>query len=311
MSKRLELEALRADLAAVESIIANLDAEDFVAKLSFEARRDELLHEIKKIDHRADTLASVAIFFQGKPVLGSRAIDAEFASNAVAMYQDIVSKKLAVKETGGLAQRGPIPVRNASKLNIVDIVHGSFGFVLEEDDENGVPLFNSSLRDVVSEAGTVVEKFSSNNDEDFSRELEEIDQRLFSSVKKFYRHLHDNEASIRLVENDSERKIDKYGVERAYRRVMEADVSEDVVQIDGVLLGVTPISRRFDMRRIDVKDVITGKVGPLFSLEYLRRIEKDEQFIGRMWRATLNRKTVVRPGGRETHSYTLVSLDQI
>ncbi|OAN56053.1 hypothetical protein A6A05_19640 [Magnetospirillum moscoviense] len=54
--------------------------------------------------------------------------------------------------------------------------------------------------------------------------------------------------------------------------------------------------------------MIKGKVGPLVSQDYLERIEKDEQVIGRKWQAKLLKKSIDRPGQRTITNYTLLEL---
>lgn len=306
MSKRLELEALQADLALVNLRLSEIDDDDVMGRNSFSARKRHLESQIAAVEHRQGTLARVALVFGGKPVIGARAINAEFATDAVSLYQDLVGKVLSSKENGQLAQSGPIPGKQASRLNITGIVHGSFGFILEEDDQEGIPLFKSCLAEAIDISEEILSTISGQDEAAYSELIERIDPRTFNAIKKFYSHIHGNEAALKIY-TEKVKTFDSTAIERGYSRVNESSIDEDEVLIHGVLLGVTPMSRRFDLR-VDDGSVIMGKVGPSFSQDYLKSLENNKQYIGQRCDAGLLKKLVKKTRGREAVSYTLMSL---
>ncbi|MEO5374573.1 MAG: hypothetical protein H7840_09875 [Alphaproteobacteria bacterium] len=310
MTKKLLKDALLADLSAVNAILSSLQEDDYVGRMGFEARKEEIETELAGLERSRDTLANVALMFYGKPVHGSRSIATEFAAKALASYQDLVAKHLATSETGGLAQRGPTPARQAANLNITGILHGSFGFLLEESDQDGPQLINSSLREAVDKVTDVLDHFAAESEDPFNTSLNEMDPRLFSSVKTFFKILHDDEATMRIVEGEKDRSFDAKAVDRAHQRCQNASIDEQDLTVTGTLIGVMPYARRFELR-IEDTEVITGKVGPIISQEYLNRIETDERVIGRRWEARLFRKSVDRPGQRTQVTYTLLELKDL
>lgn len=307
MTKKLVRDALLSDLAAVQAMLESLPQDDFVARVGFEARKAEIEEELAALGRGRDTLANVALMFHGKPVRGSRSIGAEFAAKALDGYQDLVAKRLATTEWGGLGQRGPVPAKQAASLNVCGVVHGSFGFVLEESDPDSPQLINSSLREAVENVTDVLERFTAESDDLFSAAINEMDTRLFTSIRSFFKILHDDEATLRIVEGEKDRSFDAVAVDRAYQRCQEASISEDAPTVTGTLIGVVPYGRRFELKTSE-GEVIKGKVGPLFSQDYLERIEKDEQVIGRRWQAKLLKKSIDRPGQRTITNYTLLDL---
>lgn len=307
MTKKLTKDALLSDLAAVETMLASLPEDDFIAKVGFEARKAEIEEELSELERSRDTLANVALMFHGGPVRGSRSISTDFAAKALNSYQDLVAKRLATSEWGGLGQRGPVPAKQAASLNICGVVHGSFGFVLEEDDPDSPQLINSSLREAVESVTDVLERFTAESDSAFSDAINEMDQRLFTSVRSFFKILHDDEATLRIVEGKKDRSFDTMAVGRAYQRCQEASIDEDALTVTGTLIGVVPYGRRFELKTSE-GEVIKGKAGPIFSQDYLERIETDEQVIGRKWRVKLLKKSVERPGQRVLVSYTILDL---
>ena len=65
--------------------------------------------------------------------------------------------------------------------------------------------------------------------------------------------------------------------------------------IDGKLLGIIPLGRRFEFEPDGASQVIKGQVGEQFSESYLERMST-EQFAGKRWRAPLHHVEVTRQG---------------
>src|SRR6266513_3170272 len=119
--KKLEIEAIRADLAQLEQLLSSTsEDEDPICYRQFMSKKEELSAHLVELDKEENTNAAVGVFFSGRPVYGSKGVLADFASKAVAAFQDVVSKRLAATEAGTLGQRGPVPFRPSSDLMITD-----------------------------------------------------------------------------------------------------------------------------------------------------------------------------------------------
>ncbi|MBO6767482.1 MAG: hypothetical protein JJ901_04140 [Erythrobacter sp.] len=305
MSK-LHRAALESELASLQSLIAESADADPLGTLSLRQRVErieEQLAELGEEKHHAD----VTLLFYGKPVDGSRGIDAEFAGKALQSYQSALSKHMNSLTGRALGRRGPIPERSLSRMNIVDVVHGSFGFRLEEDNEEA-QMFDTSLRDAVAAISQIIHDFSDPSDAVFEQAIEDIDGRTFLSVKSFIELLRNEDAKFRLLEDDNEIELDDAKVERAYQRVERTEVIENDDQITGTLVGVMPVARRFEFNLEGTEEIISGPIDARLSADFLERIENDEQFIGRPWRASVRIRTVRRPDGREKIDYILTGL---
>jgi hypothetical protein len=302
MNQKIEAQGLTADLAALDSLLVRTPRSDVVGRISLESRKREverLLGEVKSQGEQNQ--AAVALYFGGHPVVGSRGIKAEFASQIISSYQDLVSKIWASAD----AAAGPPRDTAASKLHITEIVHGSFGFLLEELDEFGAPLFPTPLKQATAQATNLIRSFASAKDEDFELALESVSQKIFSSLRDFLKSLHRDEAVLRMVESGVDVTFDESAVERAYRRAEAYSINEEILDPEGELLGVIPIGKRFEFKITD-GTVISGKVGILFSESYLERIGK-EQLVGKKWKARINRKEK-RAFGKTSESFTLMEL---
>lgn len=303
---RLKKAALESELAALESLIYESRDEDPLGALSLSDRAEDIRLQLEAMGeekHHAD----VTLLFYGKPVDGSKGIDAEFAGKALQSYQSTLSKHMNSLAGRALARRGPIPERKLSRMNIVDVVHGSFGFRLEEDNEE-LELFDTSLKDAVHAVSEILSAIASPSEKDFEKVIEDIDSRTFISVKGLIELLRNEEALFRIVEDDSEQEFDHAKIERAFQRVERTDVSEDDSQIYGTLVGILPVARRFEFHLEGTQEIISGPIDARLSTDFLERIENDEQFVGRRWRAAVRIRTVRRPDGREKVEYALTDL---
>ncbi|WP_369026083.1 hypothetical protein [Qipengyuania sp. RANM35] len=307
MSK-LQRAALESERASLQALIAEAAESDPLGTLSLRQRLVRIEEDLVELDedkHYAD----VTLLFYGKPVDGSRGIDAEFAGKALQSYQSALSKHMNSLTGRALGRRGPVPERSLSRMNIVDVVHGSFGFRLEEDNEEA-QMFDTSLRHAVTAISKIIHDFSDPSDAVFEQAIEDIDGRTFLSVKAFIQLLRNEEAKFKLVDDQEEIELDEAKVERAYQRVERTEVIENEDFISGTLVGVMPVARRFEFNLDGTEEIISGPIDARLSADFLERIENDEQFIGRPWRASVRIRTVRRPDGREKIEYILTGLVQ-
>lgn len=305
MSK-LSKAALESELTALEALIEESEGNDPLGVLSLTGRANEIREQLASLGeekHHAD----VTLLFYGKPVDGSKGIDAEFAGKALQSYQLALSKHMNSLTGRALGRRGPVPERNLTRMNIVDVVHGSFGFRLEEDNDE-LQLFDTSLRDAVHAISKILGDIASPSEAAFENAIENIDSRTFISVKGLIELLRNEEAKFKIIEDESEQEFDEVKIERAYQRVERTEVTEDDDQISGTLVGILPVARRFEFHLQGTKEIISGPVDASLSTDFLERIENDEQFIGRPWRASVRIRNVRRPDGREKIDYILTGL---
>jgi hypothetical protein len=306
MIPRLEHNRISAQLSAVEELLATIPHSNFASRVGLEERRDELRKELDGIQKSVEKLASVALYFGGDPVEGSRAIEADFAANVLSSYQEIVTKVWSegVREQSIEARKIP---KEASHLHITDVVHGSFGFVLEEIDHKGIPLFKSALKEAMDKSVELILGIADQDEDLFSDVMAVMNVSVFTAVRNFYRVIRNSKAVFRLVEGNVDQTFDVVSVERAYERAEYTTTEEEEFDIEGELLGVIPIGRRFEFKRKDDGKVISGKVGLLFSQDYLDRVSK-VQLTGRPCRGFFQKREIKKTG-RIREVYVLTKLE--
>lgn len=310
MLKKLRLDGLRADLAAVDALLAaRSEAEDPVGWLQFSIRREEIEEEIRASEAAEEFHASVGLFFGGRPVLGSKGIRADFAGLVVAQFQDLVSKRLATLESGPLAARGPVPLREKAQLMITDVARGSFGFLLEEESSSDA-LTNTPLQIVVEEMSELIYRLSLPEDEIFESVSDALDERLLLSVRRFFELLDDAGATLRIVQGNKSLPMgaDAIHLARSRSEALQIVQREDE-RIEGVLF-LLPSTRRFELHGVGGGDaVVKGAVSAecLETLAVAGGVQVAD-VVGQRWRVQLRVREVQQRNRKPQVNYTLTGL---
>lgn len=257
--RKLERDYLKANIAAVTGLIERVGSRDVMSRFSLKSQLAELQDALAKFEAApAETFASAALFFGGKPVIGSQGIESGFAGSAVEQFQDLVSM-IHANDTGGLAERGTVPRRAASTLHITNVVRGSFGFLLEEVQPQ-LQIMDSPLKSAVDEATRLLDAFGEEDEENFRTAVEEIDQRILASTQGFFDLMRRSGATMRLVAGNADRSFNAEAVARAADRAKTTTVEEVEEDLAGQLAGVLPESHQFEFRVADDRTTIKGKV---------------------------------------------------
>lgn len=308
---KTEREQLAAQLAAVNAMLRSLPSNDHLARIGFEARRNELQQQIQALGEVDERRAKVALFFGGDPVVGSIGIETTFGTNVMWTFQDMMSKVWStIDEAQPLRQMGPVRDKKASQLHITSVVHGSFGFLLEELDNEMEPLFRTPLSVAADKVTNYIINFAGENENAFTETIEALNPRVFKSIRDFFSHMHGQNATFRIVEGEIDRQFDHQAIEIAWKRAEGTNVDEQQIRIDGQLLGVIPVGRRFELQPADGGPVVRGKISESFGETYVQNMSR-QQFAGRLWRAQIVKKTIEKVGRPPVENYTLLQLDEI
>ena len=307
--RQLTKDSLVSELNSLESLLERIAEDDIVHRISLSKRVQGLKLELESLEGELRPNAAVVLAFEGGPVEGSRAIDAEFATSVLHNYQELIAKQLAHAETGGLARSGPVPVRDLSRLNITNVVHGSFGFQLEEKGSDQSSLIDSPTKLAIMKVDSMLSALASRDILTYDETIATIDRRIFLTVQKFYESMHNVSASLKIIEDDRAIMIDNASVNLVRERIHGVQVRDEDIILTGELLGISPVQRKFDLRVEESSLVISGQVHQSLSDEYLRRLHGDQIQPGQVYQAHLVRRTAVRPDGSERISYTLTGLN--
>lgn len=250
MPKKLTIDSLSSERTSVNQLLENSKRSgDFVGELQFKYKLNELdkkIEELKENSFKYNN-ASVAIFFGGKPVLGSKGIAAEFAGSALGQFQNLIAKTFAISEMGELGERGKIPLKVNSELMITGLARGSFGFVLDEISEQ-TEIEASALTHIIDKVTHLLRDIAAQDEMVFEKLLENLDPRTLNSLKEFFANLDSSEATLRIVERDLDIILDSTAIHRGKIRTETISIEENTTTIKGILDGFLPDHRKFEIR---------------------------------------------------------------
>lgn len=308
MSK-LTRDAIETEIANVTSLLDDAPQDDQIARFQLTRRLGQLKEELERLGNVQGAPASLAILFSGKPVIGSRAIDADFAGKAIDYIQTLISKQLAAKQLGQLPSRGPIRFSQKSPMAITGVAHHSFGFIMEEMPDNESWL-ETQLTPVVREIVSLLARSGAEDLSDFEQAIEETDPRQLPTMRDLFRLLDDRGAKLTLVDDSQERYLDDFSIHRARQRVDAVEIKDlEDQEVSGLLLGILPAARKFEMRLDSSQEVIHGSVSLKFSREFLEQlISTHEDVLGRRWLAIMRIREISEPNRPIRRVYALQRL---
>ena len=305
MLRRLKINGLRADISSIDNLLQqSLMYNDPVGKLQFSKRKQLLESEYSQLIGDTEKAASIALYFGGEPVIGSRGISLDFAGNALEQFQELVSRTFAKSELGNLGERGPIPLKQATKLMITEIARGSFGFVLNEFSDQ-MEMLDTKLKITVEEVATLLERTASPNELEFEEVLETLDARTLIALKDFFVNLDSHNATLRLVEEKADFTLDELSINRARKRTEAITIEETDEEISGVLVGFLPEHRKFEIKTDDGQ-MIYGSVSSEASEQYASFAFSGETIIGFKWTFRIRRRTVSPLNRQEREIFRLL-----
>lgn len=294
-----ELQALRAELSTLLRLLdeAN-EVGDVAGQFQLSQRISEIEELMAQVEPSVRDRAAVSLYFDGKPVLGSRGIETEFAGKTLERFQDMVSKHFASKELGTLKERGTVPLKDCATLMLTGVTRGSFGFTLEEILDQG-DLFESSLKQTVSEMIDIIGHSASASEEDFENAVVDLDHRTLLALREFFGLIDANGATVKLTEGNKWVALDANGIRRARQRTEATDIEESVSIVNGRLIGFLPEHKRFEMKaNVEDKEVVIhGSSSKEAALAFQSLIDSGRSVIGEEFAVTMLTR-VVKPRNR-------------
>ncbi|GAA0362473.1 hypothetical protein GCM10009092_28560 [Bowmanella denitrificans] len=250
MPKKLNIDSLSSEITTVKDLLSSAQQSgDIVGEMQLEHRLKELSRKVEslKSDTIADNSASVALFFGGQPVLGSKGIAVEFAGLALEQFQNLIAKVFASSEIGALGERGKVPFKANSELMVTGLARGSFGFVLDEMSDQ-MQLESSQLSQIIDKASFLLRDTAAQDEAVFEALLEELEPRTLIALKDFFSNLDSSKATIRVVEKDLDFILDGPAIHRAKIRTEATSIEENTSDIEGILVGFLPEHRKFELQ---------------------------------------------------------------
>jgi len=298
MPTLLSIEALEQDRLFVKRKLDEVAANPWgTARLMWESRLVEIDKQILELVSKRSNYASVALMFDGGPVFGSSDIRLDFATNALDSYQKVITLCLASKLSEELPQRGTLPGADRSRLFIRDIARGSVGFILEEIAPEQHEMLPTSLKNAVEGATSLISTLSGSEETTFEQTLENTQPRLVAAVQKFAKVLYDFGASTKIFGDENRLTLSIEEVGLLSRRLSEIQVSEEIETVSGILLGILPESRQFELKPSDGDaQTIKGAISEELASKYTADLAFRDQHLLRPITAQIKHIRTIRNG---------------
>jgi len=241
--------------------LADLPASAKLTRMSDEARLKAIETQLAQypVDEREP--ARVRLTFNGKPVIGSYGIFAEFGMKAVNSFTEAVAMVAASIWTP-LAQTGPIPNREQYQLLITSTALGSFGFELEEYRAGQLTLEEISPVALALEQTQAILSATLGSDEELADSASETDPRALDKIRGFLQVLADSEAVCAMQYQDRSVKFTDVGqIKSSLARLSQDNLHEKEDYLRGEFQGVLPKARTFEFKLSGQGDeIIKGKI---------------------------------------------------
>ncbi|WP_431303015.1 hypothetical protein [Sediminicoccus sp. BL-A-41-H5] len=298
MPTLLSIEALQADRLYVEQQLLAASANPWgTSRLMWENRLAEIDEQMRASSLTRANHASVALIFDGNPVIGSGDIRLDFTTQALDSYQKIVSLSLASALSEALPLRGRLPGADLSRLFIRDIVRGSMGFILEEVLPDQTELVETRLKDALERSTELISVLSRAEEDEFAHTIEKTPARLVAAVQGFAKLLRDSGASTKIFGDMNKVELSLEDVRRLTDRLNEIEVKEELAPIVGILLGVLPDSREFELRLPDGEgNILRGSVSEDLAFKYTSDTAFKDKLLLQPVRAHINTVSTFRNG---------------
>lgn len=311
MLLQLEQKFLQANLAQAQVLLADAcQDDDPIGQHQFQQLVQGLKAKLAGMPQAIERApAGVALFFGGRPVMGSHGIQASFSGKAIERFQTMVSQRFAAQELGPLASKGRVPLKDNTHLMVTDVVRGSFGFVLqaavEDDEAQGA---GTSLKSVVDKVADAISRMAAQDEALFDGALAEIDERQKIAFSDFFKLLDTEGATIRIVEGERDFELDQASVQRARRRVENLQISDRSDEISGLIVGWSDVTAKFDLQLHSSRDIVQGTV----SRAELDRVALEGlELYHKHVRASIKVREVLANNRQPKRAYTLLSLEII
>lgn len=259
---------LLAEIKFLQQQLAELPENARLTRMSNQARLKEVEAQLAQCPLENTEPARVRLTFNGRPVIGTHGIFADFGMKAVNSFSDAITT-LAASLLTPLAAMGRIPNREEYQLLITNTALGSFGFELEEYQNNHLLLQEeqSLVSIALEQTQAILSATLSGTDEELADSASEIDQRALEKIRNFLQTVADNEAVCTLQYRKQNVKFTDVGqIKRCLERLSQDNLQESEESLLGEFQGVLPKSRTFEFKlKGQDEEIIKGKISKAFQ----------------------------------------------
>ncbi len=246
-----EFRLLLSERAALRDLIDRAPPGNVITKMSFENRLRRVEEQLESYEGYSPHVVNARLTFRGKPVLGSRAVDAGFGLDAAKAFVE------AVANVGRAWGGGDSDFR----LLITGTTRGSFGFEVEDATQTPALEGESTPVERALEHVRDILKATTGTDDQLADAIEDTDDSTLRAIHLFLKTVADGDAMCALEIQDDKFSFQSADqVERSAGRLDQRNISIENVELSGHLQGIMPKGRRAEFVVKETGDVITARV---------------------------------------------------
>ena len=264
---RHEYGHLLTERTGIQRILNGLSQERLISHHNYSARLAEINEKINQMSGALIEPVRTRLTYQGRPVVNSYGISANFGMAATRSYTKAVAAVAAsLDRYSPLSARGRLPGHIENQILITGVAQGSFGFEIEEaisdqlsiSEESPVAAALKQTQDFLQ--GTV------GTDDELTEVVFANDQRMITNLRVFLDLLSRNEAICSLETNGKEfhfediRRV-RYGL----NRLSQENVHKKMKILVGEFQGMLPKFGTFQFILENSGHIIIGKLGSEIS----------------------------------------------
>lgn len=249
--------SLASEVRELESILAEIPAEDVIERKTFEQRLTSaravlvaLATEVRREKAR--------LTFRGRPVVGSHGIAADFGTKAALAFSEAFAAVVAGLNES-LRYMGPIPDKAKNQLLITGTAIGSFGFEFElpKQDNDLFPKTDEALERMQM----LLRVAAAGSDDEVTEVVDAVHPRAVKKVSEFLGYLAQQQAWCGLEFKDQFFRFASVDqLQASAERLKEENIHERDEEYEGEFQGVLPNSRTFEFKAANLDGVLKGKV---------------------------------------------------
>lgn len=229
------------------SMLESMDENDIISRMSLEYRLSKIDEEIKNANINIHSPAKAVITFKGDPILGTVGISSAFSAKILKAFNSAITQ----------VSTSLCPIIGMQKIEpmiITGIAKGSFGFILEEPSRGDILDFDEKSITSTSLEKTyrILSSAISNDDEQLSTELEDLDEKSIKKLREFIDILV-NERTIFTIKNSDFSLIvrNPQQLETISYKLSVNNIKEEIKTLDVIFTGVLPNKRRCEFKLIN------------------------------------------------------------
>lgn len=294
------------EITQLERLLEKMPEEMTVERLGIEQQLSRARERIEGVPI-PPVPQKVHVTFRGKPVYGQSGIDANFGARAMKLFADAVAMA-AAGSAGILESSGAVPGRKEGQPVITGTARGSFGFELElpspGQEPDGREGHDAYVRGAVQRIQDLLILSTEGSDDDLSEAADDMHPRAVRKVGEFLELVKINEARFGLDFSNKKFRITADNqLDNSIKRLAARNLHEETDDVSGIIIGVLPASKRFQLNRLTDRTEIEGRI----SGEIRDAYELAREYTGKEVTASIRSVRV----GQGNPRYTLLKVSEL